>query len=50
MRVKAPPHCGDPSVGGVVLKADAAGAYEVDAATGAHLIEAFGFSCVRPTP
>jgi len=49
MKLKAPPGVGDPCVAGVSLAARD-GVYEVDAAIGALLIEAFGFVEVAQVP
>lgn len=43
MRLKAPIGAGNPSVGGIAIAPGKGGLYEVDARTGAHLIESFGF-------
>jgi hypothetical protein len=44
MKLRAPPHAGDPSVGGIVIKPDTKGFYDVDHETARVLIESFGFS------
>ena len=58
MLLKAPPGVGNPSIGGVTIEPKRGGIYDVDEATGRHLIEAFGFfdpnapkaKPVAPTP
>lgn len=50
MRLRAAPGAGDPSVGGVTIKPDGRGIYNVNTAIGAHLVESFGFIDVDAAP
>ena len=50
MRLKAPAGLGNPTIGGIEIKPDAKGVYEVAHKTGAHLVEAFGFIDIDAPP
>lgn len=50
MRLKAPEGRGNPVIRGIEIKPNSKGIYDVDAADGRHMVEAFGYIDVDAPP